>query len=1090
MLTHEPNPRTDLAFLSGGGSAGALMRSLDWSRSPLGPPWAWPPSLAAIVGLMLGSKFPMFVAWGDDLGFLYNDAYAEILGAKHPAAMGARFRDIWAEIWSDISPLIDAALAGEATFRENLPLLMNRYGFDEQTWFTFSYSPARDDRGAVAGMFCTCQETTEQVLSARRQAEAVERQRRQFEQAPGFICTLRGPDHVFDFVNDAHRRLFGDRDAVGRPVREVFPELQGQGYFELLDEVYRTGRRHVAHAMTARLRERPDQPLHLDFIFAPITEPDGRVTGIFCEGHDVTRAYMESAERARAEAALRERENELRLLADALPVLVAVVDTDLVYRFVNRRYEDWFPLTREQIVGRPIRDVVGDEAFAKVEGRFRSALAGERVSFEQAMPYRDTASRHIRVEFVPRQDAGGVVTGFYSLVQDISEAKRAEEALRASEEQLRLATDAAGIGLWDLDVLTGTIYWTPRVRAVFGMRPDEPVGIDDFYPHIHPGDHDRVRAAFDAATDPRRRAVYNVEYRTIGKRDGRLRWVSAKGRGYFDDAGRCVRVLGTTIDITQQKADEARLRELNETLERRVAAALAERKLLADIVDGTDMLVQVIDRDYRWLAINRAAAEEFARIFQVPVPQAGDGMLDVLSAFPEQQEAVRQLWARALDGEEFTSIARFGEPSREYEMRFRTLRDEAGRPVGAYQFVHDVSDRLREQARLREAEAALTQVQKMEAIGQLTGGIAHDFNNLLGAVVSGFELIRRKSEDPERVRILAGHGLEAAERGAKLTAQLLAFSRAQRMELKPLVVASVVGNMQELLARTLGPMVRLHFDLQDGGVPVLSDPVQLEMAVLNLAINARDAMPGGGDLAIVSRLRRVGGDAELAAGDYVELAVTDNGTGMPPEVAARAFDPFFTTKGVGRGTGLGLSQVYGIARQAGGTARIESTPGAGTTVRLFLARTDALPDSDEPLGVSEPAGHAARATVLVVDDDQDLRRMLVASLDAIGYRVLEAPEGRTALDLLDAARPDLVLLDFAMPGMNGAEVAAAIRARRRDLPIVFASGYADTAAIEAAAPGTPVLRKPFRIDDLQATLEAALANRPSGGAPDGVARPA
>jgi CheY-like chemotaxis protein len=362
-------------------------------------------------------------------------------------------------------------------------------------------------------------------------------------------------------------------------------------------------------------------------------------------------------------------------------------------------------------------------------------------------------------------------------------------------------------------------------------------------------------------------------------------------------------------------------------------------------------------------------------------------------------------------------------------------------------------------------------------VGQLTGGIAHDFNNLLGALVASLDLIRRKPGDADRVKRFAEAGLEAAERGAKLTGQLLAFSRAQRIELKPVVVADLVQGMGDLLARTLGPMVRLDFRI-DGDGAILSDATQLEMAVLNLAINARDAMPEGGDLTIGTRRHQAMGDGELPAGEYVELSVADTGTGMPPEVAARAFDPFFTTKGVGRGTGLGLSQVYGIARQAGGTVRIESRPGAGTTVRLYLPRTSATSPSASVAEASSAVEEGASATILVVDDDPDVRRMLVASLDALGYRVLEAADGPSGLAVLDGSEPDLMMVDFAMPGMNGAEVARTARERRPDLPIVFASGYADTAAIEAVAgTHTAVLRKPFRVADLQAVLAAALGGR-------------
>jgi CheY-like chemotaxis protein len=250
------------------------------------------------------------------------------------------------------------------------------------------------------------------------------------------------------------------------------------------------------------------------------------------------------------------------------------------------------------------------------------------------------------------------------------------------------------------------------------------------------------------------------------------------------------------------------------------------------------------------------------------------------------------------------------------------------------------------------------------------------------------------------------------------------------------------------------------------------------MAVLNLAINARDAMAGGGDITIATARRIIRTDAELIAGDYIELTVSDMGAGMTPEVAARAFDPFFTTKDVGKGTGLGLSQVYGIARQSGGTVRIESQPGAGTSVRIYLPKIDA---QVSPGIEGEADGHVAPApvaTILVIDDDPDMRRVLVDSLDALSYRVIEAVDGSSGLAALDRDVPDLMIVDFAMPGMNGAEVAKAARERRPDLPIVFASGYADTAAIRGmAGPEATVLRKPFRFDDLQAALANALNRR-------------
>jgi signal transduction histidine kinase len=375
------------------------------------------------------------------------------------------------------------------------------------------------------------------------------------------------------------------------------------------------------------------------------------------------------------------------------------------------------------------------------------------------------------------------------------------------------------------------------------------------------------------------------------------------------------------------------------------------------------------------------------------------------------------------------------------------------------------------------AEEALRQSQKMEALGQLTGGIAHDFNNLLQIVHGAFELIRRKPGEQEKVAAWAGNGLQAADRAASLTRQLLAFSRAQKLELRTFVVAELIEEMRDLLSRTLGPGVTLDLKLSARDAVVLSDRTQLELAVLNLAINARDAMPEGGRLTIATRLVAASDDDPLLApGDYVELCVSDTGHGMAPEVAERAFDPFFTTKGVGKGTGLGLSQVYGVARQAGGGARLETAPGSGTTVKVLLRQAEAQAPSPAHRGRSgKPTAPARPATVLVVDDEAPVRNLVRDSLQVLGYRVLTADSGPAAVAALDDAEPDLMLIDFAMPGMNGAEAATLARRKRPALPIVFASGHADTAQVETALGGQAViLRKPFDIDELAAAVADAL----------------
>jgi PAS domain S-box-containing protein len=420
-----------LPFLCEGGEMGELMRRQDWSRTPLGLPQEWPQSLKTAVSLMLRARQPVFIGWGPQLVSLYNDGYIPICGSKHPQALAQPMAAVWAEIWSDLAPINEAVLRGQSQWFENRRFDLAGGAHGCPSYFRFSYTPLIADDGAIGGIFCSAIETTSTVQLAERRNREAQRQQRLFEQAPGFICTLSGPEHVFEFVNDAYRRLFNRDEFVGKTVRDVFPELRGQGFYELLDHVYRTGERYVGRDVPARLRGAggaPDRDVLLDFVYAPVVDDAGRVSGIFCEGHDVTETHA------------------------------------------------------------------------------------------------------------------------------------AQQALLDKEEQLRLATDAAEIGLWDLNVPTDTLFWPPRVKAMFGISADTPVSLADFYAGLHPDDRAATSAAFAAACDPAQRALYDVEYRTIGQDDGRIRWIAAKGRAIFEGT-RCVRVLGTAIDITARKAAEEAQRD-------------------------------------------------------------------------------------------------------------------------------------------------------------------------------------------------------------------------------------------------------------------------------------------------------------------------------------------------------------------------------------------------------------------------------------------------------------------------------------------------------------------------------------------------
>jgi len=550
----------------------------------------------------------------------------------------------------------------------------------------------------------------------------------------------------------------------------------------------------------------------------------------------------------------------------------------------------------------------------------------------------------------PREWAPAEVT----LVQQVAErcwahVERvgAEARLRDSEERLRLAVENAEVGFWDVDEVNGKLIWPPQTKAMFGISADVPVTMDDFYRGLHPDDFDKTAAAYSAAADPNIRALYDVEYRTIGKEDQVERWVAAKGRGIFDMSGRCLRVAGTALDITVRKRAESALHELNATLEARIEQAIAEREQVQD---------------------------------------------------------------------------------------------------------------------------ALRQSQKMEAMGQLTGGVAHDFNNLLTPIVGSLDLLQRKGAGGEREQRLIAGAIQSAERARVLVQRLLAFARRQPLQPVPVDVADLVNGMGDLIESTTGPQIKVSLQAGDKLPLAKADPNQLEMALLNLTVNARDAMPQGGELRIAANADSVGKNhpSSLSPGTYVRLSVADTGSGMSEETLSRAIEPFFSTKGVGKGTGLGLSMAHGLAAQLGGSLTIESRPGIGTTVALWLP-ISAVEEDAMFITNKEGPGTLKRGVALLVDDEFLVRMCTADMLADLGYEVVEADTAEEALRIFnDRSSIDIVITDHLMPGMTGTDLIRHVRSIRPNVPVLMVSGYAQ---MEGVTADIPRLTKPFRSDELAAALE-------------------
>ncbi|WP_294643946.1 PAS domain S-box protein [uncultured Aureimonas sp.] len=732
---------------------------------------------------------------------------------------------------------------------------------------------------------------------------------------------------------------------------------------------------------------------------------------------------------------------------------------------------------------------IGDgrlDAFGLDADKVAAVMAGEAFE-DRARKWTPGRDGETRVQFVdisgsPVVDEAGVPAGVLCVVADCSDrvlAERqrdeAEAALKDSEAEFRLMVDTVPQIIWIADS-TGQMEFLSRQFSQYtgaqyrSMSPAEIAGA-----FIHPEDAPHVVASFQRARDEIGAHVHEHRIRSAA---GEFRWFLDRAEPYRDRrTGEIVRWFGASVDIHDRKLAEEGLRDLNATLEARVAERTAERNLLATLVENTDVLVMAVDLDFKILALNAANADAFERIFGVR-PKAGDNMLALLADRPEHLAEVRAGWARGFTGEPVTFVEAFGDPDierRHFEITFRPLHDADGKLMGTYQFVTDVTDRLEREAQLAEAQGALRQSQKMEAIGQLTGGVAHDFNNLLMAVLGNLELLRKHlPDDPRTTRLIDG-AVMGAQRGAALTQRLLAFARRQDLSVEPRNLSDLVAGMVDLLEQSIGSGIELELRLPTEAPIALVDANQLELAILNLAVNARDAMPNGGRLTL--EIERVAGEGDLVPGDYIRVALTDTGQGMDAETLKKATEPFFSTKGVGKGTGLGLSMIHGLTSQLHGALRLSSVPGEGTRAELWLPRASegAAPiviAAEEPIVVD--VGRLAPARILVVDDDMLISMSTVDMLRDLGHDVSEAASGAEALDILSLHGPfDLMITDYAMPRMNGAELAKAALDRHPGLPILLATGNAEMPADERL--DLPRLGKPYSQDQLAAQLARLLA---------------
>lgn len=643
---------------------------------------------------------------------------------------------------------------------------------------------------------------------------------------------------------------------------------------------------------------------------------------------------------------------------------------------------------------------------------------------------------------------------FSGVLADITDQKRIEE-------RLLVAQTAGGVG--SFEYLSG--YGTADVSAQFcrllGLHPANSLPVRTINGLVHADDpplidmregHHAIGPSFH-------------EFRITRADTGDERWLTSRGEYRRGEAGG-VRFTGVIYDITSIKRSEARLRVLADTLELRVAERTQERDRVWNL--SRDLL-NVIGHDGMLRAVNPAWN---SLLGYEDADLIGHSVFDLIH--PDDQNTAR---------ERMTGLA-LGEAISDFDCRLRA-KD------GAYLWInwaampdgHTVYGIGRDFTQRRILEDQLRQSQKMEAVGQLTGGLAHDFNNMLTGILGAIDMVRRRIADGRlaEVDLFLDAATQSGKRAAALTHRLLAFARRQTLDSRALDVHALATSMAELLRRTLGEQVRLHIDMPANLWPALADDSQLESAILNLAINARDAMPYGGDLRISSRNVHLSEtdlkDSEFAqAGDYVEISVSDTGLGIPSDVLARVFDPFFTTKPLGQGTGLGLSMVYGFVQQSHGHVAIESTEGRGTTIRLCLPRFAGDVQKPDLLATGDIA-QGRGETVLVIEDDVAVRLLVMQVLDELGYDAIETSDGGEAVPILESGRHiDLMISDVGLPGLNGRQLAEIARRSRPMLPILFMTGYAMEALDQSRflGAGMEMITKPFAIDAFGGRIRAIM----------------
>jgi len=860
---------------------------------------------------------------------------------------------------------------------------------------------------------------------------------------------------------------------IGKRVSDIIPNVATKT--APIAERIAAGVPHYGVEIRAETPARPGVVRTFRQSWAPLRNAAGELVGISVAVEEVSPerdAAAELLQSARATQAAEAQSSRLSALlatiGEASPDMIYAKDRDGRLLYANPAVSRVIGAPPDELIGQSEREwgrgTAEAEAIARTDQRIM-ALGLTEIA-EEPFTSPDGERRIFRSTKAPIRAADGQVIGLAGVSTDITAIRTAERAAAQAAAEFRALAENVSQLVWMADP-DGRVSWYNRRWYDFtGVDPGLPE--DHAMELVHPDDIDRVRARW--ADRFGRGVSWEDTFRLRGQ-DGRFRWFLSRAEPIRDDGGRITRWFGTNKDVTEQ-IETAEALGQSEARFRTMAEALPGMLFVASPTEGN------LDVNHGYCSFTGRARESLL----------GHKWVDVLH--PDDQSRGREIWEGAVRAQTvYLAEYRFRRHDgawRWHIVRGLPVRDPDGRVVSWVGACIDIHERkvAEEELRARVEEAVakreealfqLHEAQKLETIGQLTGGIAHDFNNLLTPIVGSLDLLRRRIEDERSVRLVDG-ALASAERARTLIQRLLAFARRQTLQPRAVDPTQLVDGMQELIERSLGPRILFKAEIEPDLPPALIDPNQLELALLNLSVNARDAMPRGGEL--VWRIGRETLETEcsdLQPGQYVRFSISDTGDGMSPETVARAIEPFFSTKAAGKGTGLGLSMVHGLAAQSGGAFRLQSELGKGTTATLWLPVATAAVAA--PIRAAEVRSASRRAKVLLVDDEEQVRFTTSESLAELGYDVVSCASAEEALALVEQGTvPDLLVTDHLMPGMTGAQLALELRRKLPRLPVLMITGYAQLRPEEAG--DFDVLVKPYRHAELALRIAELLSEEP------------